>query len=59
LVVVIGIVANEKWTSAARGIELGGPRSFGMKDVEYMPLREFQKPRSVIDEFAELPSLEA
>lgn len=51
--VVIGIVASEKWTSTARGIEIGGPKGFGMKDVEYVPLGRFQKPISVIDEFAE------
>ena len=52
LVIVIGIVASEKWTSTPRGIELGGPKGFGMNDVEYVPLGKFQKPKSVIDEFA-------
>ncbi|KAJ7118585.1 hypothetical protein C8R43DRAFT_1153344 [Mycena crocata] len=51
LVIVIGIQASEKWTSTSRGIEIGGPRAFGM-DVDYKPLGTFQKPRSVIDEFA-------
>jgi hypothetical protein len=56
LVIVIGIVASGKWTTTARGIELGGPKAFGMNDVEYVPLGKFQKPRSVVDEFAEVPS---
>ncbi|RDW95217.1 DUF917-domain-containing protein [Coleophoma crateriformis] len=53
LVIVIGIVASEKWTSTPRGIELGGPKGFGMKDVDYVPLGKFSKPKSVIDEYAE------
>ncbi|KAK2041826.1 DUF917-domain-containing protein [Colletotrichum somersetense] len=51
LVVVLGITASEKWTSTARGIEIGGPKGFGMDDVEYVPLGKFKKPRSVIEEF--------
>lgn len=50
LVVVLGIVASEKWTSTARGLEIGGPKGFGM-DIEYKPLGVFKKPRSVIDEY--------
>jgi hypothetical protein len=48
---VIGIVASEKWTSTPRGIDIGGPRAFGMDNVEYASLGEFKKPISVIDEF--------
>ncbi|GJC80850.1 putative D-/L-hydantoinase subunit A [Colletotrichum liriopes] len=51
LVVVLGITASEKWTSTARGIEIGGPKGFGMDDLEYVPLGKFKKPRSVIEEF--------
>ncbi|THH15150.1 hypothetical protein EW146_g5282 [Bondarzewia mesenterica] len=50
LVTVIGMQASEKWTSTARGIEIGGPGAFGM-DMEYKPLGLFSKPRSVIDEY--------
>lgn len=52
LVVVLGITASEKWTSTQRGIDIGGPKGFGMLDVEYAPLGNFVKPRSVIDEFS-------
>ncbi|KAJ7584873.1 hypothetical protein C8J56DRAFT_137101 [Mycena floridula] len=52
LVVVLGIQASEKWTSTSRGIEIGGPRAFGM-DIEYKPLGKFSKPRSVIEEYME------
>lgn len=52
LVIVLGIVASEKWTSTPRGLEIGGPKGFGMDDVVYKPLGIFQKPRSVIDEYA-------
>jgi len=48
---VIGITASEKWTSTARGLEIGGPRGFGFDDLEYKPLGKFCKPRSVIDEY--------
>jgi DUF917 family protein len=50
-VVVLGITASEKWTSTARGLEIGGPKGFGFDDMEYKPLGKFCKPRSVIEEF--------
>jgi hypothetical protein len=48
---VLGITASEKWTSTARGLEIGGPKGFGFDKLEYKPLGRFCKPRSVIDEF--------
>lgn len=51
LVIVLGIVASDKWTSTARGLEIGGPKGFGM-DIEYKPLGVFKKPRSVIEEYS-------
>jgi DUF917 family protein len=50
LVLVIGITASERWTSP-RGIEIGGPKGFGMDHLEYKPLGKFVKPVSVIDEY--------
>ncbi|KAI6780607.1 uncharacterized protein J7T54_008525 [Emericellopsis cladophorae] len=50
-VVVIGITASERWTSTARGLEIGGPKGFGFHDLEYKPLGKFSKPASVIDEY--------
>ncbi|KAI1280947.1 hypothetical protein F5Y07DRAFT_313578 [Xylaria sp. FL0933] len=50
LVIVLGIVASDHWTSE-RGIEIGGPKSFGMDHLTYKPLGKFIKPTSVIDEF--------
>lgn len=50
LVVVIGIQASDKWTAIPRGIEIGGPRAFGI-DVDYKPLGKFNPPVSVIDEY--------
>lgn len=55
LVVVLGITASDKWTSE-RGIEIGGPKSFGMDHLTYKPLGTFVKPRSVIDEYNNNPS---
>lgn len=51
LVVVLGITASEKWTSTARGIEIGGPKGFGFDNLDYQPIGKFEKPRAVIDEF--------
>ena len=53
LVVVLGITASEKWTSTQRGVDIGGPKGFGMDEIKYTPLGKFVKPRSVIDEFSE------
>ncbi|KAF7302131.1 DUF917-domain-containing protein [Mycena indigotica] len=50
MVAVVGIQASERWTSTERGIEIGGPKAFGL-DIDYKPLGVFQKPRSVIDEY--------
>ncbi|KAK7951559.1 uncharacterized protein PG986_007287 [Apiospora aurea] len=50
LVIVLGITASEKWTTE-RGIEIGGPKGFGMEHLTYKPLGKFVKPKSVIDEF--------
>jgi DUF917 family protein len=50
-VILLGITASEKWTSTSRGLDVGGPKGFGLNDLEYKPLGKFSKPRSVIDEF--------
>lgn len=52
LVVVLGITASDKWTSTQRGVEIGGPKAFGLDDVEYKPLGKFVAPKSVIDEYS-------
>lgn len=50
LVLVLGITASERWTSP-RGIEIGGPKAFGLGHLGYKPLGSFVKPVSVIDEY--------
>ncbi|KIY46155.1 hypothetical protein FISHEDRAFT_47788 [Fistulina hepatica ATCC 64428] len=50
LVTVLGITGSDKWTAIPRGIEIGGPRAFGL-DLDYIPLGVFTNPRSVIDEY--------
>ncbi|KAH7379349.1 hypothetical protein DE146DRAFT_315010 [Phaeosphaeria sp. MPI-PUGE-AT-0046c] len=52
LVQVLGFVASERWTSP-KGIEIGGPKAFGLDHLEYRPLGRFIKPTSVIDEYDE------
>lgn len=53
LVIVLAITASDRWTSTPRGIELGGPKAFGLDDLEYKPVGKFEKPRSVIDEYSQ------
>ncbi|KAK0658398.1 Hydantoin utilization protein A [Lasiodiplodia hormozganensis] len=53
LVIVLGITASDRWTSTERGIELGGPKAFGLDDLVYTPIGRFEKPKSVIDEYSE------
>ncbi|KAI0193251.1 hypothetical protein EV127DRAFT_385163 [Xylaria flabelliformis] len=50
LVIVLGIAASDRWKSE-KGIEIGGPKSFGMDHLTYKPMGKFVKPISVIDEF--------
>ncbi|OJD31999.1 hydantoinase protein [Diplodia corticola] len=53
LVVVLGITASDRWTSTPRGVELGGPKAFGLDDLVYKPIGRFEKPRSVIEEYGQ------
>lgn len=53
LVVVLGISASDRWTGSERGIEIGGPKGFGITHLKYQPIGTFVKPTSVIDEFDE------
>jgi hypothetical protein len=48
---VLGTTASEKWTSTARGLEIGGRKGFGFDELEYEPFRRSCKLRSVINEF--------
>ena len=50
-VFVLGITGSDKWTSTPRGLEIGGPRAFGL-NLEYKPVGVFLPPKSVIDEYA-------
>ncbi|PWY62224.1 hydantoinase/oxoprolinase [Aspergillus eucalypticola CBS 122712] len=50
-VVVLAIAASPRWTDTPRGMELGGPKSMGFEEVEYVPIGKYCEPRSVIDVF--------
>ncbi|PYI01452.1 hydantoinase/oxoprolinase, partial [Aspergillus sclerotiicarbonarius CBS 121057] len=50
-VVIIAIAASPRWTDTPRGMELGGPKSMGFEEVEYVPIGKYSEPRSVIDVF--------
>ncbi|KAG9696079.1 beta subunit of N-methylhydantoinase A/acetone carboxylase, partial [Aureobasidium melanogenum] len=49
-VTVIGITCSPLWTDTPEGIKIGGPGAFGY-NLEYNPLGEYIKPRSVIEEY--------
>ncbi|TLS24345.1 hypothetical protein PpBr36_08422 [Pyricularia pennisetigena] len=48
-VAVMAMAPHPVWTTK-RGLEIGGPKAFGLP-YEYVPTLEYSKPRSVIDEF--------
>ena len=50
-VVVIGIICSPRWTDTSKGLEIGGPKAFGYDNVEYSPLGEYVKPKSVLEEY--------
>ncbi|KAH7886988.1 hydantoinase [Phlebopus sp. FC_14] len=50
-VLVLGITAAPQWTQTHRGLEIGGPSAFGFPNIEYKPLGEYCKPRSIIEEY--------
>ena len=50
-VVIIAMAASPRWTDTPRGMELGGPKSMGFEEVEYVPIGKYSEPRSVIDVF--------
>ncbi|EGD87461.2 hypothetical protein H112_06007 [Trichophyton rubrum D6] len=47
---VIGMAAHPLWTQDQRGLDVGGPKYFGL-DMEWKSIGKYQRPRSVIDEF--------
>ncbi|CZR69976.1 probable N-methylhydantoinase A/acetone carboxylase, beta subunit [Phialocephala subalpina] len=49
-VTVIGMPAHPLWTGDERGLKTGGPEYFGL-DMKWKRIGEYQKPRSVIEEF--------
>lgn len=47
---VIGFAAHPLWTGDKRGLDVGGPKGFGL-DMEWKSLGPYEKPRSVVEEF--------
>lgn len=47
---VIGFAAHPLWTADERGLDVGGPKGFGL-DMQWTSLGEYQRPRSVVEEF--------
>lgn len=47
---VIAMAAHPLWTGDERGLRVGGPEGFGL-DMPWKKLGEYQKPRSVVEEF--------
>ncbi|ETN37001.1 uncharacterized protein HMPREF1541_07989 [Cyphellophora europaea CBS 101466] len=48
---VIAMPASPIWTKTERGLQVGGPEFFQL-GCDYKSIGEYQKPRSVIDEFS-------
>ena len=48
---VIAMPASPIWTETERGLQVGGPEFFGL-GCEYKSIGEYQKPRSVIEEYS-------
>lgn len=51
MVFVLAIAPSDRWTSTPKGLEVGGPGSFGFDDVKYEPIGTYTEPLSVINEF--------
>lgn len=47
---VIGFAAHPLWTGDERGLNVGGPKGFGL-DMTWTKLGEYEAPRSVVEEF--------
>ncbi|KAJ9502019.1 hypothetical protein H2202_002083 [Exophiala xenobiotica] len=47
---VIGMPAHPLWTGSPEGLRVGGPEFFGL-NTEFKSIGEYQRPRSVIEEF--------
>ena len=47
---VIGMPAHPLWTGDERGLNVGGPKGFGL-DMEWKSIGKYEEPRSVIEEF--------
>ncbi|KUL82687.1 hypothetical protein ZTR_09431 [Talaromyces verruculosus] len=47
---VIAMAAHPLWTADERGLNVGGPKGFGL-DMKFKSLGPYQRPRSVIEEF--------
>ncbi|KAL1955857.1 hypothetical protein VTO42DRAFT_8015 [Malbranchea cinnamomea] len=47
---VLGMPAHPLWTGSEQGLEVGGPRAFGL-DMDWKSIGDYQMPRSVIDDF--------
>lgn len=49
-VLIVAVVAAPEWTSTQRGLDIGALPAFGY-DLPYIPIGEYVKPMSVIEEF--------
>ncbi|AEY95545.1 FACR027Cp [Eremothecium gossypii FDAG1] len=55
IVLVMAFAPSDKWTSAPRGIEIGGPKGFGkaFEHIEYKPIGRYVEPVPVPDEYSQ------
>ncbi|KIW16517.1 hypothetical protein PV08_06572 [Exophiala spinifera] len=53
-VIVLAIACSPRWTETPRGLEVGGPKSYGYDNIQYHPVGEYSQPKSVIEEYGSL-----
>ncbi|KAM5455164.1 hypothetical protein MaudCBS49596_001804 [Microsporum audouinii] len=53
MVTVLGIACSPRWSDTERALEVGGPGAFGYKNIKYVPLGKYVKPKGVVTEYAE------
>ncbi|CDR47249.1 CYFA0S30e00870g1_1 [Cyberlindnera fabianii] len=51
MVFVLAIAPSSKWTETERALSIGGPKGFGLEELEYKPISEYSAPVSVIDQY--------
>ncbi|GMF03939.1 unnamed protein product [[Candida] boidinii] len=52
IVFVLALSPDKKWIASEKAMKIGGPKAFGLDNLEYKPIGVHKKPISVIEEYA-------